>query len=187
MMGDGYIDFTTIGRWVTEAGYSGDVEVEIFNADIWARRRERSWFHQRTWPAGPRRSGQIPRIGHRAGGSQGHRSGGCRRRWYVAGNPVVAGWRLTEDGQAIIEMARASGLLLAGGAGGNDPWAAPTAGTGELVLAATDAGASRTSLGWVVRPPPAAVSQIAGFDPIADDRVAVCDPMFRNVLVADRS
>lgn len=36
MMGDGYIDFTTIGRWVTEAGYAGDVEVEIFNAGIWA-------------------------------------------------------------------------------------------------------------------------------------------------------
>jgi sugar phosphate isomerase/epimerase len=36
MMGDGHIDFGTIGRWVTEAGYAGDVEVEIFNEDIWA-------------------------------------------------------------------------------------------------------------------------------------------------------
>ena len=36
MMGDGYVDFTTIGRWVTDAGYTGDVEVEIFNEDIWA-------------------------------------------------------------------------------------------------------------------------------------------------------
>ncbi len=36
MMGDGHIDFDTIGRWVTGAGYTGDVEVEIFNADIWA-------------------------------------------------------------------------------------------------------------------------------------------------------
>ena len=36
MMGDGCIDFATIGRWVTDAGYTGDVEVEIFNADIWA-------------------------------------------------------------------------------------------------------------------------------------------------------
>ena len=35
-MGDGYIDFPTITSWVTEAGYTGDVEVEIFNADIWA-------------------------------------------------------------------------------------------------------------------------------------------------------
>lgn len=36
-MGDGYIDFPTITRWVTAAGYTGAVEVEIFNADIWAR------------------------------------------------------------------------------------------------------------------------------------------------------
>ncbi|WP_027504839.1 sugar phosphate isomerase/epimerase family protein [Rhodococcus sp. UNC23MFCrub1.1] len=36
MMGDGVIDFATIGRWVEEAGYRGDVEVEIFNAAIWA-------------------------------------------------------------------------------------------------------------------------------------------------------
>ncbi len=36
MMGDGVIDFDSIGRWVTAAGYTGPVEVEIFNADIWA-------------------------------------------------------------------------------------------------------------------------------------------------------
>ena len=36
MMGDGHIDFGVITGWVTETGYSGDVEVEIFNADIWA-------------------------------------------------------------------------------------------------------------------------------------------------------
>ncbi|WP_235578943.1 MULTISPECIES: hypothetical protein [unclassified Rhodococcus (in: high G+C Gram-positive bacteria)] len=36
MMGDGVVDFATIGRWVEEAGYRGDVEVEIFNATIWA-------------------------------------------------------------------------------------------------------------------------------------------------------
>ncbi|MGC0143038.1 sugar phosphate isomerase/epimerase family protein [Pseudactinotalea sp. Z1732] len=35
-MGDGYVDFPTITSWVSEAGYTGDVEVEIFNADIWA-------------------------------------------------------------------------------------------------------------------------------------------------------
>ncbi|SED55077.1 Sugar phosphate isomerase/epimerase [Ruania alba] len=34
-MGDGYIDFPTITRWVHEAGYAGDVEVEIFNQEIW--------------------------------------------------------------------------------------------------------------------------------------------------------
>lgn len=36
MMGDGHIDFGTITGWVAETGYAGDVEVEIFNADIWA-------------------------------------------------------------------------------------------------------------------------------------------------------
>jgi sugar phosphate isomerase/epimerase len=36
MMGDGVIDFASISRWVAEAGYDGPVEVEIFNADIWA-------------------------------------------------------------------------------------------------------------------------------------------------------
>src|SRR5690625_2080886 len=35
-MGDGYIDFSTITSWVAEAGYTGDVEVEIFNAEIWS-------------------------------------------------------------------------------------------------------------------------------------------------------
>lgn len=35
MMGDGHIDFAAIGRWVAAAGYTGDVEVEIFNREIW--------------------------------------------------------------------------------------------------------------------------------------------------------
>ncbi|MFB4287951.1 sugar phosphate isomerase/epimerase family protein [Nonomuraea sp. ATR24] len=36
MMGDGVIGFPPITRAVAEAGYTGDVEVEIFNADVWA-------------------------------------------------------------------------------------------------------------------------------------------------------
>lgn len=36
MMGDGVINFPAITRMVTAAGYDGPVEVEIFNADIWA-------------------------------------------------------------------------------------------------------------------------------------------------------
>lgn len=36
MMGDGHIDFAALGQLVAEAGYTGDIEVEIFNADIWA-------------------------------------------------------------------------------------------------------------------------------------------------------
>ena len=34
-MGDGYVDFESIGRWVSAAGYTGDIEVEIFNQAIW--------------------------------------------------------------------------------------------------------------------------------------------------------
>ena len=37
MMGDGYIDFPTITTWVAQAGYSGPIEVEIFNEAIWAQ------------------------------------------------------------------------------------------------------------------------------------------------------
>ncbi len=36
MMGDGHIDFAGLTRAVAAAGYRGDVEVEIFNADVWA-------------------------------------------------------------------------------------------------------------------------------------------------------
>lgn len=36
MMGDGVIDFGPLCGAVTAAGYTGDVEVEIFNADVWA-------------------------------------------------------------------------------------------------------------------------------------------------------
>jgi sugar phosphate isomerase/epimerase len=36
MMGDGHIDFPTFTRSVATAGYRGDIEVEIFNADLWA-------------------------------------------------------------------------------------------------------------------------------------------------------
>ena len=36
MMGDGHIDFRALRRAVDDAGYTGDIEVEIFNAEIWA-------------------------------------------------------------------------------------------------------------------------------------------------------
>jgi sugar phosphate isomerase/epimerase len=35
-LGDGYIDFRRVAGAVTAAGYTGYVEVEIFNAEIWA-------------------------------------------------------------------------------------------------------------------------------------------------------
>ncbi|CAN5550597.1 sugar phosphate isomerase/epimerase [soil metagenome] len=36
MMGDGVIDFASVTAHVAEAGYTGDVEVEIFNEAVWA-------------------------------------------------------------------------------------------------------------------------------------------------------
>ena len=75
--------------------------------------------------------------------------GGANRTTTVTGplgDPVLAGWRL--DGRlAVIEMARASGLELVGGAEGNDPVAASSYGTGELISAALDAGARRIIVG----------------------------------------
>ena len=62
------------------------------------------------------------------------------------GEPVEVPWRL--DGHtAVIEMARASGLELAGGQVGNSPLDATTAGTGELILTAVEKGARRVVIG----------------------------------------
>lgn len=75
--------------------------------------------------------------------------GGANRTSTVTGplgQPVEARWRL--DGRtAVIEMAQASGLALAGGAEGNDPVAASTAGTGELIAEAVEAAATRVIVG----------------------------------------
>ncbi|QXC59163.1 glycerate kinase [Aquihabitans sp. G128] len=75
--------------------------------------------------------------------------GGANRTTTVTGplgGAVEAGWR--HAGRlAVIEMAQASGLALVGGAEGNDPIAASTAGTGELIVAALDAGAKRIFVG----------------------------------------
>ena len=75
--------------------------------------------------------------------------GGANRTTLVTGplgTPVEAAWRLSGR-TAVIEMARASGLELAGGADGNDPMHATTAGTGELIDAALTAGANRIVVG----------------------------------------
>lgn len=74
---------------------------------------------------------------------------GVRRRTTVTGPlsaPVDAEWLLAGR-IAVVEMARASGLLLAGGADGNDPMAATTRGTGELIAAAVAAGARKVIVG----------------------------------------
>ena len=75
--------------------------------------------------------------------------GGARRRLVVTGplgRPVEAEWVLAGR-TAVVEMARASGLLLAGGPEGNDPMEATTRGTGELISAAVSAGARRVIVG----------------------------------------
>ena len=75
--------------------------------------------------------------------------GGPNRTSLVTGplrSPAEAQWRL-DGGTAVVEMARASGLMLAGGADGNDPLAATTAGTGELIAEAVASGARRVIVG----------------------------------------
>ena len=69
------------------------------------------------------------------------------------GAPVVAEWRLVpgrspgEPPTAVIEMALASGLVLAGGPTRNRPMEASTVGTGQLVLRAVSHGAGRIVVG----------------------------------------
>ena len=58
------------------------------------------------------------------------------------GQPVEAAWRM-HRGVAVIEMARASGLTLAGGPEQNDPLAATTTGTGELINIALNENAKK--------------------------------------------
>ena len=65
-------------------------------------------------------------------------AGGRRRSLVVdgpLGAPVDAEWLEWGD-VAVIEMARASGLALVGGAEGNDPLRADTRGTGQLIVEA---------------------------------------------------
>lgn len=62
------------------------------------------------------------------------------------GHRVEAAWRL-ERRTAVIEMATASGLAIAGGPGRNDPMQASTAGTGELIERAVTAGARHVVVG----------------------------------------
>lgn len=75
--------------------------------------------------------------------------GGANRTTTVTGplgDPVEAPWRLHRHA-AVVEMARASGLSLVGGAEANDPVGATTYGTGELIEAAVERGARRVLVG----------------------------------------
>jgi glycerate 2-kinase len=58
------------------------------------------------------------------------------------GRPVEAAFALLPDGTAVVETAQASGLGLVDERD-RDAWAATTRGTGELIVAAADAGAER--------------------------------------------
>lgn len=59
------------------------------------------------------------------------------------GRPVEAAWALLADGRtAVVEASQASGLWRVAEAE-RDPWAATTRGTGELIVAAAEAGARR--------------------------------------------
>ena len=106
-------------------------------------------------------AGAIARGAHRAGaecdecpladGGEGilDALGGPNRTSLVTGplgDPVTAPWRLS-GGTAVIEMAAASGLALLGSVDDNDPLAASTTGTGELIANAIDAGARRIVVG----------------------------------------
>jgi glycerate kinase len=74
--------------------------------------------------------------------------GGERRSTVVTGplgDPVAADWGLLPDGTAVVEMAQASGLAVAGRP--NDPVEATTRGTGELIALAARSGAARIVVG----------------------------------------
>jgi glycerate kinase len=58
------------------------------------------------------------------------------------GRPTEAGFALLPDGSAVVETAQASGLGLVDEAE-RDAWAATTRGTGELIVAAVEAGAEK--------------------------------------------
>ena len=58
------------------------------------------------------------------------------------GRPIEAGFALLPDGSAVVETAQASGLGLVDEAE-RDAWAATTRGTGELIVAAVEAGAEK--------------------------------------------
>jgi glycerate kinase len=71
--------------------------------------------------------------------------GGANRTQRVTGplgKPVDAQWRF-HRGVAVIEMATAAGLTLAGGAERNDPINATTTGVGELIDSALNLGAKK--------------------------------------------
>ncbi len=81
-----------------------------------------------------------------SGGAGGHGTWRATRVTGPLGTPVVARWWWAPP-EAIVESAAVSGLALVGGASGNDPLAATSRGTGELIAEALEAGADRLLVG----------------------------------------
>src|SRR5262249_60962201 len=78
--------------------------------------------------------------------------GGTRRSVRVTGplgERVDAEWALLSDGTAVVETARASGLVLVDGR--NDPLRAATRGTGELIAGGRRGGGDGVMRGGGVR------------------------------------
>ena len=101
--------------------------------------------------AAAERAGATADVAPMADGGEGTLEvlGGANRTTTVTGplgDPVEAVWRLHRQ-TAVVEMARASGLALVGGAEANDPVGATTYGTGELIEAAVERGARRVLVG----------------------------------------
>ena len=76
---------------------------------------------------------------------------GGRPRWARVRGPldeaIEAEYRMLTGATAVVEMARAAGLELAGGEEWNDPMRATTAGVGDLIKTAVAAGARRVIVG----------------------------------------
>jgi glycerate kinase len=100
------------------------------------------------------RPSDVVRLAPLADGGEGtldaiEAAGGWTRRTTTAtdpiGRPIEASW-LAHDDQAVVEMAAASGLSRLA-PGERDAYAASSRGTGELLLAAIEAGARHVTLG----------------------------------------
>ncbi len=111
------------------------------------------------------------------------------------GKLVDAEWRLEQDDQnntAVVEMARASGLQLTGGKEHNDPIAASTYGTGQLIAEAVTEGAKRiiVSLGGSATTD-GGLGAFEALQPLSDSQlqnvqlVAACDVQTRFIDAAE--
>ncbi len=108
-------------------------------ATAMGRGAERAGFEARPLPLADGGEGTLDAI-------LGSRAGALHHTTVTGpdGSPLEAEWAALVDGTAIVEMARASGLALVER---NDPLAATTYGTGELIAAAIAHGCRRVIVG----------------------------------------